>query len=417
MIRRLEIRNYKIARRVTLDLEDFQVLVGPNGSGKSTVIDAIVFLSDLLRFGVQQTIRKRARSLRELTWEMNGGPLEFALEVELPEPVISKTGTIFQACRYEISIGASKDSNGLGVVGENFFLAKQVVRRKSRHPRDFPVDMEKNGKILHVRTPEGYRRVFAKTATEGSHRYTFRAETTNWNFPFEVLRDSTGLRFLPADPERFRAGTFIRRLLETGVQFLHLDVEQMRQPSPPDAEWKLAPDGSNLAMTVYGLQASEPELFSDWVKHVRGVLPEFSEIRVREREEDRHLVLELVKQDGIAIPMWLLSDGTLRLLAATIIAYIPGENELYLIEEPENGIHPTAIEAVHESLRSAYGKQIIVATHNPLFVGLTDPDQLLCFGKTPGGAVDVVRGSEHPRLRHWKREIDLGTYYASGVLD
>ena len=87
-----------------------------------------------------------------------------------------------------------------------------------------------------------------------------------------------------------------------------------------------------------------------------------------------------------------------------------------LIEEPENGIHPRAIEAVFQSLSSVYDGQVLIATHSPLILGLANREQILCFARNPSGAVDVVSGRDHPRLREWKGEIDLGTLYASGVL-
>jgi predicted ATPase len=113
----------------------------------------------------------------------------------------------------------------------------------------------------------------------------------------------------------------------------------------------------------------------------------------------------------------LISDGTLRLLALTLLAYLPDETgSIYLIEEPENGIHPKAVEGVFQSLSSVYRGQVLVATHSPLFLGLAELGQLLCFAKTPSGAVDIVSGDQHPALKNWRGQIDLATLYAAGVL-
>jgi predicted ATPase len=38
------------------------------------------------------------------------------------------------------------------------------------------------------------------------------------------------------------------------------------------------------------------------------------------------------------------------LLALTLVAYVPARDRIYLIEEPENGIHPQAVETVFHSL-------------------------------------------------------------------
>jgi predicted ATPase len=63
-----------------------------------------------------------------------------------------------------------------------------------------------------------------------------------------------------------------------------------------------------------------------------------------------------------------------------------------------------------------YGAQVLLATHSPVILGLAEPDQVLCFSRTEQGETDIVLGSEHPRLRQWRGETDLGTLFASGVL-
>jgi predicted ATPase len=63
-----------------------------------------------------------------------------------------------------------------------------------------------------------------------------------------------------------------------------------------------------------------------------------------------------------------------------------------------------------------YRAQILLATHSPVILSLAKPDQVLCFNRTALRATDIVLGSEHPRLRTWRGETDLGTLFASGVL-
>jgi len=116
------------------------------------------------------------------------------------------------------------------------------------------------------------------------------------------------------------------------------------------------------------------------------------------------------------VPSWMASDGTLRLLALTIPAYIPDFKGICLIEEPENGIHPKAVETVFQSLSSVYDAQVLLATHSPVILSVAEADKVLCFKKTDSGATDIVRGSEHPALRNWRGGINLGDLFAAGVL-
>jgi predicted ATPase len=164
------------------------------------------------------------------------------------------------------------------------------------------------------------------------------------------------------------------------------------------------------------LERHHPDKLKDWVCHVREALPDVVRIESREREEDRHRYLVLHLSSGLAIPSWLVSDGTLRLLALTALAYLPEVTGTYLIEEPENGIHPRAVETVYQSLSSVYGAQVLLATHSPVILGMAEPGKILCFARDASGATDIVAGNEHPHLDRWLRTLDLGTLFASGVL-
>ena len=72
-----------------------------------------------------------------------------------------------------------------------------------------------------------------------------------------------------------------------------------------------------------------------WLEHVRTALEDVGDIRTVEREEDKHRYLVIDYANGASVPSWLVSDGTLRLLALTIPAYLKESQGIFLIEEPE----------------------------------------------------------------------------------
>ena len=107
--------------------------------------------------------------------------------------------------------------------------------------------------------------------------------------------------------------------------------------------------------------------------------------------------------NGAEVPSWLASDGTLRLLALTIPANLNDLDDVFLIEEPENGIHPRAIETVTQSLSSIYRGQVLIATHSPVALNLLEAKQILCFAKDTTGATDIVSGDRHPALQQQRQ--------------
>lgn len=233
---------------------------------------------------------------------------------------------------------------------------------------------------------------------------------------FKPGRGRSALANIPADTQSFPVSTWFHDLLEKGVQALVLNSQVIRQPSPPGQGLLFQSDGSNLPWVIAELRRNE-DLFRDWLDHVRTALEDIHDIDTVERPEDRHRYLVIEYSNGARVPSWLASDGTLRLLALTILAYLPNLEGTFLIEEPENGIHPRAIETVLQSLSSMYDSQVLLATHSPVALNMLGPEQILCFAKDAEGATDIVSGDRHPALRAWKEgEPDLGILFASGIL-
>ena len=225
------------------------------------------------------------------------------------------------------------------------------------------------------------------------------------------------LRNLPEAPEQFPVATYVKRVLQAGVQKLFLDSRRLRQASSPnDRRMGLVPDGSNLPWAIQRLHENDPEKFTDWLDHIRTSLREIDVIRIVEREDDRHGYLMLRYSTGLEAPSWTVSDGTLRLLALTLAPYLSENERVYLMEEPENGIHPMAIETVYQSLSSGFDSNVLVATHSPVFLSCAQPEEILCFAKNDEGATDIIPGHRHPRLRDWQSSADINLLFASEVL-
>jgi hypothetical protein len=344
-----------------------------------------------------------------------GARFELALELVIPRERrerLKNGGAAF--CRYEMGIDVT---GPLRIVAETLWLKPAETPVVTTQRTLFPQPAGPPETIVQQprkHTPRGWKKVV--TRGEEAEKVTFVAETSGWNNPFRLGADKAALASLPEDEEKFPVATWFREMLRTGIQRLVFSSEAMRKPSPPGRSHAYLPDGSNLPQVVHSLERADPDRLREWVRHVREALPDLVAIATREREEDRHRYLVLRYQSGLEAPSWLVSDGTLRLLALTLLAYVPGLTGLYLIEEPENGIHPRAVETVFQSLSSVYGAQVLLASHSPVIVSMAKLDEVLCFARTLDGATDIVRGDEHPRLREWKGGVDLGTLLASGVL-
>ena len=194
------------------------------------------------------------------------------------------------------------------------------------------------------------------------------------------------------------------------------DISQIRRPSPPTRASGILPDGSNLPWVAARLRKEHPKKYDDWIGHLGTALPDLVDITTTEYLEDRHCYINYEYRDGYKIPSWLASDGTLRITALTLPAYLGYFQGMYLIKEPETGIHPKEISAVYYSLSSLYDSQVFLISYSMAILNAVDANELLFFVKNEGGSTNIFTALDHPVLKYWNREIDLGTLYGSGIL-
>jgi predicted ATPase len=414
MIRRIETLNYRCLRNLKLELAPFQILVGPNASGKTTFLDTVRFIGQLVSSGLENAVRDRTENIRDLFWRQEGDRFELAVETSIPEDrrdLLEKPE--FSTCRFEIAIGVDPDTQEDAILAERLVLmskVKEIPATKELFPHLPPPPSS-------ILTKTGSKRIKTVVNKVSKGNDNFYDETgKGWDHAFKLGPRKSALGNLPEDETRFPVSTWFKRIISEGIDTLVLNSAAMRKPSPPGQPKGFRPDGSNLPWTIEYLRQKNKREFDRWISHVRTALPDLKTIETVERPEDKHRYLQVVYENGLKVPSWAVSDGTLRLLALTLLAYIGDPGKVFLIEEPENGIHPQAVETVFQSLDSAYDSQILCATHSPVILSMAEPEQVLCFSRTDEGATDVVQGNMHPNLRDWKRGADLGTLFASGVL-
>ena len=419
MIRRIQILRYQCLRYVDISLDRFQMLIGPNASGKSTLFDSITFLSDLVRDGVEKAVGERTSDFRDLVWgRCPDSGFELAVELNVPEEVRARLPQQrdYGVFRYEVAIGV--DKRGARITSERGLLMPLAKPRVSHGRLLFPDPPPPPSTILVGGGKRGMRTIVSKSwkGTDSYHIETTPKAGRGWvtTIAFGPYRSTLGN--LPESPGKFPMATLVKRKLETGIRQVILNSSAMRRASSPSyGTVGLADDGSNLPWVVKELRDQHPENFHEWLGHVQTVFPDLADLHVEIRPDNRHANIVLRYRTGVDVPSWTASDGTMRLLALTLIAYLPDNHDTYLLEEPENGVHPLAIQGIRDSLWSAYDAQVLVTTHAPTLLALIDPREVLCFDKDAEGAADIVRGKDHPALKDWQGEIDMDILFAKGV--
>ena len=419
-IRAIQARNYRCLRHVDVRLDgSFYVVVGPNGSGKSTLFDVIEFMFDLFNSGLKAAIEARTQNFQDLVWARPKESPGFELAVEFE--VMDET------FRYEVKV-EEKSGRGVRIVREAGYLGSLSEKGFTK--------LASSDAIFSNPTREDLRPVFRRIRRGRTEQYwtTFHSERDGDTLTLHYPDDTSAIQYvelvdqLPAQngskqkhrrfhmPVATATTTQLKR--KRAVQFLQLDSRALRKPAARNGDdgSRLTEDGSNLPRVVDYL-ARDKARWNDWVDHIRTVLPGIRNIRSVHREEERSDYLMIRYANDVEIPAWGISEGTLRLLALTILAYLPNEQPAaYLLEEPENGIHPMAIEMSYASLSSIYRSQVFVATHSPTFLRCVKPREVLCFSQDEDGGTLIVNGDEHPTLSKWQGSMDDDLFFAPDIL-
>ena len=425
---RLQVRGYRSLRDVDVELGAFHVLVGPNGSGKSTLLDAIAMIGDLvtspslayaLGKSMKSSFGRRVSKLRVtdakgLTWRWMGRPIALAVEASVPETVGSDLRQVAPSCRYEVEF----DVTGTPTIASETFSTAEPSGTDSHSmvARQATTLTELTGQSQHApraseRGRNGWRKIVQRSGDD-LEEVSYQSETSADRHRFQVRSDRSAFAGLPADERQFPVANWFRnRFSRPPIEEMVPDLGhalQMLDPSRPSAE--------KVAESVHRLETHNRQRHADWVRHVREAVPDMTDITTEAHPAGLGRYLVLKCRNGLELPSWLVSDGTMRVLALTLLAYSENSYESYLIEEPEHGIHPYAIETVFQSLCSVYDSQVLVTTHSPLVARLAKPSELLCFSRDQEGATQIVPACNHPLLKDWLDSVDFGTLLASGIL-
>jgi len=209
-------------------------------------------------------------------------------------------------------------------------------------------------------------------------------------------------------------------------QFLSLQPERMGLPVPQQrtgGRVRLAKDGSNIADYLLDIQRLDAQFktsaMEGIVRTMEYVLPYARDLQAALTSElERKAYLQLT-EGNFKLPGWMLSTGTLRVLALLATLRHPQPPPLVLIEEIENGLDPRSIHLLVEEIRTAVltgVTQVVLTTHSPYLLDLLKLDQLVLVARDAAGEPRFHRPASDASLVEWAKEFAPGRLYTMGSL-
>lgn len=349
MIKNIKIQNYRSIRDLTLELRRLNVLIGANGSGKSNFISFFEMTKALYERRLRAYVKTRGGMDNILYHGRKHSPHIYGL--------LDFDNT--NAFHFTVSPVLSGTEGFIEETGDYF------------NSRNIP-DNE-YGKWNHAIWDRG-------------------VDESNI-----ILSKDYRLKYINNYLRSFTVYHFNDTSLNS----------KMRGPCNVGDNAFLRDDASNLAAYLYMLKNTDEKAFKLIEGVVRSVAPYFDcfdlepdrnnssliSLEWREKETDTYM-------NGLSF-----SDGTLRFIALATLLLQTKLPKVIIIDEPELGLHPVAIDTFSAMVRrAALSSQVIISTQSSSLVNCCDVKDIIAVDRKEGQT--VFRHLLEDDMRVWMEKYD-----------
>jgi predicted ATPase len=179
----------------------------------------------------------------------------------------------------------------------------------------------------------------------------------------------------------------------------------------------LRSDAANLAAFLFWLQEKQPVHFQNIEDTVRQVAPFFNRFKLAPSalNSDKIRLEWEEKNSDTYFNASALSDGTLRFICLSTLLLQSNLPSLILIDEPELGLHPAAIQVLAGLLQSAATRtQVIVATQSVTLINQLQPEHVWIVDREEGQS--IFRHLKETDMSSWLEDYGLGELWEKNIL-
>ncbi|HVK06366.1 MAG TPA: AAA family ATPase [Armatimonadaceae bacterium] len=357
-LKSLTVRGYKSIRELDgFELRNLNVLIGANGAGKSNLISLFRLLAALANGSLQEYV------------QLQGGP-DALLRGGRKQTAEIEAAFSFGHHSYRIALMPSADNRLIFTQEEATGDAGTI-------------------QVL-MGTAHEETRLSGRLAASGVPRSVLEALQSWRVYHFHDTGDAAAVKRLHASNDN----------LVLKADAGNLAAYLARLKTGDDVESRAA-----YGRIVDTIRLAAP-FFGDFV--VREPLPRTVELEWTERG-----------QPDTPLRAHLLSDGTLRFLCLTTLLLQPADllPDTVLIDEPELGLHPYAINLLAEMLQQvAATKQVIVSTQSVELLNHFAPEDVIVVDRSPEDGASTFRRPDAQELADWLEDYTLGELWQRNIL-
>ena len=174
--------------------------------------------------------------------------------------------------------------------------------------------------------------------------------------------------------------------------------------------------GSNLGAFLYNIYKNDTIIYNLIIKTIQSIAPYFLDFFFRPENNGNLKLRWQSKHSPSVYGVNDLSDGTIRFIALTVLFMQPNLPETIIIDEPELGLHPTAIAKLAGLIKSAAAKncQIIIATQSTDLISHFEPEDIITVDQINGESIFERLDSE--KLKAWLEDFTIDDLWKRNII-
>lgn len=174
-------------------------------------------------------------------------------------------------------------------------------------------------------------------------------------------------------------------------------------------------DAANIAPFLLNLKNKEKGTYNQIVDTIRLVTPFFDNFILKPNQNEKVRLRWTQKGSDYPLKPQHLSDGTLRFICLTTALLQPDPPSAIIIDEPELGLHPYAIEILAELIFATSKKtQLIISTQSPSLVDYFEPEDIIVVNRKNGAS--VFNRLNKDELSSWFKDYSLGDLWRKNII-
>jgi predicted ATPase len=360
----VHINNFKSIEALNLRFNTINILIGGNGAGKSNLISYFKLLNKIIGNNLQAYVSKNSGADNMLYFGRKKSPF-------IASQIVFKNGDYLNSYRFILEPNTE----------DNFYFTSEKIG-------------------------------FDKGANNWTYRDMGSGHAETKIFEHEKKnRGVQGTRSISYYVIKAFQGFKVYHFHDTS------ETAAVKQTGDINDNFFLREDASNLAPFLYMLSQKFPGNFNQIEATIKLIAPFFGKFNLQPSQlnpEKIRLEWQEIGSDKY-FNAHNLSDGTLRMISLATLLLQPSPPDTIIIDEPELGLHPMAINILASLIKTASLKtQIIVSTQSVTLINQFAPENIIIVDRIDGQS--SFKHINKKELSAWKDEYSLGEIWEKNLI-